>query len=154
MKIFSFEKSVGAVVRRKDADGIKYLLLKYRNNHWSFPKGHVENADTGPEDTLRRELKEETGIAEYKIIDGFSEESRYFYVAKGQEKKYRQEKGRGIVIFKKVSFYLIETEESAVSLSIEHKDSAWISFSEALGKVTYENDKRILKKSNEIRFRA
>lgn len=51
------EKSCGAAIIH---DG--KLLLEYQtNDHWSFPKGHVEPGETEVETALR-EVKEETGL--------------------------------------------------------------------------------------------
>ncbi len=37
------------------------LLFRKKQNDWSFPKGHMEHGET-PEEAMRRELKEETGL--------------------------------------------------------------------------------------------
>ncbi|MEI5909237.1 NUDIX hydrolase [Bacillus spongiae] len=63
---------------------MKYLLVhKTRiNTHngkeaikgeWDFVKGGVEEGDKDLRDTLMRELKEETGSTEYKIVKQFDE---------------------------------------------------------------------------------
>ena len=44
------EKSCGAIVYRKFHGNIELLLIKNQNGgHWSFPKGHVEGAETEEE---------------------------------------------------------------------------------------------------------
>jgi bis(5'-nucleosidyl)-tetraphosphatase len=86
--MIAFEKSAGAVVFRKTDKGIKYLLLKYRNGHWDFPKGHIENGET-EEETMRREVREETGIDDLKIVPGFIENFRY--VRNMNEEKLKEE---------------------------------------------------------------
>ena len=60
MKLFAFEKSVGAVVFRRVGQDVKYLLLQYGEgrSHWSLPKGHTEGTES-PEETLKREMKED-----------------------------------------------------------------------------------------------
>ncbi len=56
------EKSCGAIVFRDFSDTRKALLIKHiKSGHWSFPKGHVEGAET-EEETALREVKEETGL--------------------------------------------------------------------------------------------
>jgi 8-oxo-dGTP pyrophosphatase MutT (NUDIX family) len=150
MKILSFEKSVGGVLFKKEDGDMKFLLLKYRNNHWSFPKGHVEKNEK-PEETLKREVEEETGICEYKIIDGFQEWEKYFYLAKGRERELRMNSGNGIFIFKKVLFFLAETLKDCIcTISDEHRDYRWLSYKEALEQITYNGDKEIFKKAHDF----
>jgi 8-oxo-dGTP pyrophosphatase MutT (NUDIX family)/DNA-binding CsgD family transcriptional regulator len=85
-KILSFEKSIGAVVFRREDEKVKFLLLRYLGGHWGFIKGHGENDEVN-EETLRREAREETGITELKIVPGFLGREKYFYVAKREEKE-------------------------------------------------------------------
>ncbi|MBI4141461.1 NUDIX domain-containing protein [Candidatus Woesearchaeota archaeon] len=56
----------------------KYLLLHYTAGHWDFPKGHVEHGESN-EKTARREIEEETGIKELKILPEFKETIHYFF---------------------------------------------------------------------------
>ena len=55
------EKSCGAVVIKEENNNIKLLIIKQTDNHWGFPKGHVEMNET-EEETAIREIKEETNI--------------------------------------------------------------------------------------------
>jgi len=76
-----FEKSIGAVVFRREKDEIFFLLLQYpskNKNYFAFVKGHQEIGET-EEETLKRELKEETGVEEIKIIPGFEEKEEYIF---------------------------------------------------------------------------
>src|SRR3989338_2610417 len=56
----------------------KYLLLRHSAGHWDFPKGHVEHGETD-ETTTRREIEEETGIKDVKILPDFKEKIHYFF---------------------------------------------------------------------------
>lgn len=147
--MLTLEKSVGAVVFRKDGNKIKYLLLHYRSRHWDFPKGHVEKEET-EEDTLRREVAEETGIKSLKILSGFTQSTGYFYAAKGEEKKRRISEQRRTKIKKQVVYYLAETPEEAIKISSEHINFRWLSFPEAFKKITYKNSRNILVSANEF----
>ena len=62
------EKSCGAVVFKKQKDGIRYLLLHYDAGHWDFPKGNQEKNEK-EEQTAAREIKEETGIEDIEFVD-------------------------------------------------------------------------------------
>lgn len=147
-----FEKSVGAVVFRREKDKILYLLIQHPESdgfhgHWDFPKGHMEKGETW-EDTLRREVREETGIKKLKIMPDFYTWYKYFYRAKGNEKKERKASKKGINIFKIVTIYLAETKEEKVKLSFEHINFAWLEYKEALKRITYKNPQDALKAAN------
>ena len=130
------EISVGGIVFIKDK-GITYLVLKYGAGHWDFVKGHLEDNESEG-DTFVRELKEETGIKDFNIIDGFKEEISYFF------------KKDGKLVSKKVIFYLIESKTKEVRLSFEHSDYKWLNFEEAYTLVTFKTAKGVLKKANEF----
>lgn len=170
--MIAFEKSVGAVVFRspryssgeagrkdpvKSAEAdhgasnnkIKYLLLNYRGGHWDFPKGH-SGKNENDEETLRREVAEETGIQDLEIIPDFKKQIRYFYRAKDNEKIERKQNGKSINIFKKAIFYLAETKTEDVQTSFEHLGYVWLNYSDALERLTYKNAKNVLKKAQEF----
>ena len=48
------------------------LLLQYPQGHWGFPKGHYEPEDGVYQQTALRELEEETGISEVRMLDDLS----------------------------------------------------------------------------------
>jgi len=147
-KLFAFEKSVGGVVFRRQDEKILYLLLCYRSWQWDFPKGHVEKNES-EEQTLRREILEETGISDISILPKFRRGSWYFYRAKGNELKERIEKGRGVNIFKRVALYCVQTKDREVKIDFESKDFAWLSFEEAYKKLGNDDSRRILRFANE-----
>lgn len=151
MKLFSYEKSIGGVVFRRENGEIKYFVIQHsrESHHWSFPKGHIEENETA-EGTLRREIKEETGIEQMEIIPGFLQQERYFYAAKGKEKEWRKEIGRGIYILKDVKFFLVETQEKEIKLSLEHQNYDWLPFADALKRITHKQDKNILKQADKF----
>ncbi|TCT17134.1 putative (di)nucleoside polyphosphate hydrolase [Natranaerovirga pectinivora] len=69
-------KAVGAVVFQNN----EYLLIhKVKNSdcnedisgHWDFPKGGVIDQDSDLESSVLRELKEETGSTNYRIVYKF-----------------------------------------------------------------------------------
>ncbi|MBI2056399.1 MAG: NUDIX domain-containing protein [Candidatus Sungbacteria bacterium] len=140
------ERSAGAVVIKKEKGTIEYLLIQHPDSidakigkakpgHWDFPKGHIEKGET-TEKTVRREVKEETGISEIEIIPGFKETIRYF-VKIGEEKR-----------MKFVAFFLARTETRDVKISFEHQDYTWLPYEEASKKLTYANAKKVLQKAH------
>lgn len=150
-----FEKSVGAVVFRREYGKIKYLIIQHPKSgiyrgHWDFPKGHIEKGE-GWQETLRREVKEETGITKLKIIPDFYTWIKYFfYRARGREKKERRKQRKGINIFKIVTYYLVETRQKKIKLSYEHKGYAWLEYKDALRRITFENTKKVLRKAHKF----
>ena len=138
------EVSAGAVVFRKEKNQIYYLLLHYQSGHWDFPKGHIEEGESIKE-TIRREVKEETGIDDLKILSGFKEEIKYFF-----RKSYDKETKKAPLVFKVVIFYLAETQTKEIKISFEHIGYKWLPYKEALSQLTFKNAKEILKKANEF----
>jgi len=135
------EKSAGAIVFREKDNRVYYLLLHYDAGHWDFPKGHIEEGETELE-TVKREVEEETGISEIKIIDGFKEWVKYFF------RRNYNKKEKSVWVFKIVDFYLAKTKEKEIKLSFEHKNYKWLEYKEAKNQLTFKNAKEILEKAN------
>lgn len=119
-----------------------YLLLRYpalshraKKDYCDFPKGHVEKGEKDIE-TVRREVKEETGIDDLEFVGGFKETIKYFFIA--DKKK----------IFKVVTFYLAKTQKNEVKISAEHSGFAWLPLEEALKELSFANARAILKKAD------
>jgi 8-oxo-dGTP pyrophosphatase MutT (NUDIX family) len=129
------ERSAGAVVFRLEGETPLYLLLKYPAGHWDFPKGNIERGEQ-EEATVIREIGEETGIREVRLIPGFREKIEYHY---------RREEG---LVHKVVYFYLAQAYTDRVTLSYEHQDYVWLPYEEAFKRVTYANAKRILESAH------
>lgn len=145
------EKSAGAIIFRKEAGNIYYLLLHYppsnegKRGQWGFAKGHVEK-DESEEETARREIAEETGIKDLRIMSGFKELEKYFfrrnYGLEGEARKTAP------WVFKSVVFFLAETEIKEIKISPEHIGFLWLPIDEAIKKTTFKNSKELLKKAH------
>lgn len=131
------ENSAGAVIFREEGGKFFYLLLHYQSGHWDFLKGNIEKGEK-LQDTVKREVREETGIDDVRFLPDFKETIKYFYRLKGK------------VIFKTVVFYLIETKTKDVEISWEHIGYKWLPYQEALEQITFKNAKETLKKANDF----
>lgn len=144
------EKSAGAIIFRKENGIIHYLLLHYHSGHWEFPKGHIEGKES-EEETVHREVAEETGIKELKILAGFKQYIKYFFRQyKDNVSEEDRKKGKTPWVFKLVVFFIAETPTKDIKISDEHIGFVWLPFNEALKKITYKNSKELLKKANEF----
>jgi 8-oxo-dGTP pyrophosphatase MutT (NUDIX family) len=130
------EKSCGAVVYTKNSE-VKYLLLQYEAGHWDFVKGNVEEGETEQQTTVR-ELQEETGIVDARFVEGFKEKISYFY------------KRQGATVYKEVVFFLMETSTSEIKLSFEHISSDWLTYENAMTKLTFRNARAVMLKARDF----
>lgn len=138
------EKSAGAIVFRRHNKKTEYLLLHYGAGHWDFPKGHIEKGES-EEDALRREVFEETGIKDLRLIPGFRKMMRYFF--RGYSHKYSKA-SRQETIMKIVFFYLAETKAKKVKLSFEHTGYKWLPYPQAKKQLTFQNAKKLLREAH------
>ena len=136
------EISAGIVVFRKESGKIYYLLLHkephgiYKDS-WDFPKGWIEKDEDDLKAALR-ETKEETGIKEIKIIDGFKEVINFMF-KKGNE-----------LVNKTVKYFLGITENKKVKVSFEHAGYEWLEYEDALKRITSKGSREVLKNANEF----
>ena len=130
------ERSAGVILFNKTG-GIQFLVLKYPSGHWDFVKGNIEEGEE-EEETVKRELFEETGINNLEIHQGFNEKAEYNYYKKNNK------------VHKIVSYYLAETNQKQVKLSFEHLDHKWSNYEDSMKLITFGNSREILKKGNEI----
>lgn len=135
------EFSSGGIVFKNDQDGVKVLVVKNSkmNNpkvsYWGFPKGHTEQGEDSRQTALR-EVKEETGI-EAKIISKIGE-SKYVFTRNGKK------------TFKIVLIFMMEyTQGEIVHQAEEVSEVKWVSPEEAMGILSFKNDKALLQKGLE-----
>jgi len=127
------EVSAGIITSRDVPGKRDYLLLKHANgDHWSFPKGHVEEGEN-PEETALRELEEEAGLVPQELPSDLSRTTSYTFERAGRK------------VSKTVIYFLgLISREAQARLSPEHLDYVWLPYGDARAKLTYENDKQLL----------
>lgn len=129
------EVSVGGMIYRKSDEGYHFVLILDAYGKWTFPKGGVKDAES-EEEAAVRELHEETGLKELKVIDYLGETE--VKVHKPNEQPYR----------KMIKYFLIEAKDKDIIVPqvSELKDVQWFSKKEALETLGYENAKDIFNK--------
>jgi len=126
---------VMGVIFTRTKNGIRFLILhRVLNWHgWEFFKGHLDEGET-PEQAVKREMIEETGIPEDQII------------SLSQMKVKNEWKTEGELCT--CDTFLIEVPpQSGVSLAtdiVEHDAYKWSTKEEAEQLLTHENSKAVL----------
>lgn len=127
------DQSYGIVPLLKTENDYKLLLVQHISGKWSFPKGHPESGESEIE-TARRELFEETGLENAKLFEGAIFEEKYYFMIEN------------VLIHKFVKYFLgIVTVTEVKIQESEIQDYAWVTFKEALNKISFKEGKRIIK---------
>ena len=127
--------SAGAILFRDTRGRREYLLLKSRPGDWEFPKGGVEG-DEELQQTAIREIKEEAGIDQFRLLDGFREDYSYVFEA------------NGTTIHKTVHLFVAKSFEASAELSKEHRDLQWRDYEQAVNTVTQDGPREILEEAH------
>lgn len=124
-----------------------WLLIKpkggkkfYDKIRWQLPKGWIDESETSQQAAVR-EVKEEGGV-KAKIIDKIDTVKWFF------KDIYE---GKGELTFKTVTFYLMEWQQDTKGGPGEETEKViWLPYERAYKKLTFKNEKKILKKAKEI----
>jgi 8-oxo-dGTP pyrophosphatase MutT (NUDIX family) len=136
-------RSAGGVVFRRSAaarpqDDVRILLLQHETGKWMLPKGTIEAGET-PEAVARREVAEETGIRNVRIVSDLGEE-RYTFFWKAEDTYYD----------KTVHYYLMEFlggEEASPQREEGFVRCEWVTLDEALDRIKYKETRQVVRRA-------
>lgn len=135
MKPASLKRQIssGGVIYRKTGDTYSVALISVKGGKfWCLPKGLLDKGET-PEMTAIREVREESGL-NGRIIEKLGDITYWYYIRE-ENTKCR----------KTVHFYLMEYESGDTSQHDFEVDGAeWFTLEEALQKISFKGDRRIL----------
>lgn len=151
------EISAGGVVIRKAENGWEVAVIepqkepevpkpgsrpKSQKVLLALPKGLVDPGEK-PQETALREVREETGIT--ATLVGKLTDIKYVYVRTWGD----QER-----VFKIVSFYLLRYKSGTIDdispdMRIEVKRALWLPIEEAAKKLSYSNEKKVIRMAQE-----
>jgi 8-oxo-dGTP pyrophosphatase MutT (NUDIX family) len=109
----------------------EFLILKHKSGKWLLPGGRLEIGESWLKGLIR-EIKEETGINNFKIKSIFQVDTW----------EYKGDSYFGI-------FYIGKTDINQVILSVEHIDYKWIKTAKEIDLLDFWND---VLKNRLIRF--
>lgn len=143
------ERSAGIIIFVNNTSGRKYLVIrssrtdsqispkKSVKEFWDFPKGRLNNKESGLE-AAKREADEEVGMGQLEIIPGFKETARYFTRREGKP------------IPKFVAMFLAEARDDKVKLSWEHDKYEWLPYEEAYERISLLPMKQALERADKF----
>ncbi len=140
-------RSAGGVVFCKPSSGVdrqddlRVLLLQHETGKWMLPKGTIEAGET-PEDVARREVAEETGITNVRIVADLGEE-RYVFFWKAEDTYYD----------KTVHYYLMEFlggEEPSPQKEEGFVRCEWVTVPDALDRIKYKETRQVVRRAQAV----
>jgi 8-oxo-dGTP pyrophosphatase MutT (NUDIX family) len=128
-------------------DGEKFLLLHRCLNWrgWEYPKGGIEVGEK-PEETLKRELYEETGLKDFEVIANLGD---FGYVDK-KRNKHVQTHNFLVKVSSNAKVVLFHQPSSNGVIEKEHDSFRWYLPKDAVKTVTHANQKECIKKAMAI----
>jgi 8-oxo-dGTP diphosphatase len=133
------QMSAGGVLYKKEGNIMKVCLIAKKGKRvWALPKGRVDPGET-PEETAKREVLEETGHLA-RVTEKIDQIDYFFYW-----------KDANTLYHKIVYFYLMPlVTEGSKAKDSEADAVAWFTLGEAYKKLTYINEKEIIRQAQRI----
>ncbi len=124
-----FESAGGVII----GPGNKIAVVSQHGNSWSLPKGHLENGET-PEEAAIREIFEETGIQDVKIIDLLGDYERGRIGPNGD--------GEDLSHPKHITIFLCITNQTDLKpIDPENPEAEWLAIQDVADRLSNEHDK-------------
>jgi len=120
------------------AADVRILLLQHEAGKWMLPKGTIEPGET-PEAVALREVAEETGLHNVRIVQDLGEE-RYLFFWKTEDTYYD----------KTVHYYLMEFlggEDACPQREEGFVRCDWVSVSDALDRIKYKETREVVRRA-------
>lgn len=111
----------------------QFLLIQHHAGHWGFPKGHADPGESALQAACR-EFVEETGIADYTVIEGVSFSEQYPFTRSGRK-------------FEKTVIYFPAWVES-MTVHCQEKEIqayAWADYEQAIAQLSFDGAKQVLR---------
>lgn len=123
-----FAHSAGGVVLNPKGE---VLIVRQRDGSWSLPKGHIQEGED-PKAAAIREIKEETGLADFTPVKILGSYSRYSLAETG---------GNDTSKLKRITFYLFITKETALRpADPRNPEARWVAKGDVASFLTHPKD--------------
>lgn len=123
------EPTAGGVIFRRNTstNNIEILLIQDAKNRWTIPKGHIEEGESSKE-TAEREIREETGLQEMKVMNWLNKIS------------FRYRRASSLVLMT-TDIFLVQALGDTNDLKPEDwmNGIKWFTTGEALEKIEYDD---------------
>jgi tRNA nucleotidyltransferase (CCA-adding enzyme) len=132
--------AVGIIIFHRFPNKVKYLLLKHRQGHWAFCKGHKDSGETKLE-TAVRELKEETGITGVNLLKKKILLNEHYIFKNGNTVKK----------LKTIDYFIAESPKIKIKIDgWEIRNFRWCGYNAALKQITFSQSRATLRKANKF----
>lgn len=134
-------QSAGGVVFRLDGrTEPQILLLRHTSGKWMLPKGTIEEGET-PQAVALREVREETGISNVRVVADLGEE-RYYFFWRSEDTYYD----------KTVRYFLLQFlggEEARPQAEEGFVACEWVRLDEAMDRIKYKETREVVRRAKD-----